>query len=87
MRTAFKKYIPTVVATEVSDETVAVIMENIDALEGVAIAEDTIRKYEDSAYFSHIIGYTGKISTEELENLKAEDDSYTMTDMIGKSRY
>ena len=82
---SFQKYIPTVVATEVSDETVAVIMENIDALEGVAIAEDTIRKYEDSAYFSHIIGYTGKISTEELENLKAEDDSYTMTDMIGKA--
>ena len=82
---SFQKYIPTVVATEVSDETVAVIMENIDALEGVSIAEDTIRKYEDSVYFSHIIGYTGKISTEELENLKAEDDSYTMTDMIGKA--
>ncbi len=82
---SFQKYIPTVVATEVSDETVAVIMENIDALDGVSIAEDTIRKYEDSVYFSHIIGYTGKISTEELENLKAEDDSYTMTDMIGKA--
>ena len=82
---SFQKYIPTVVATEVSDETVAVIMENIATLEGAAIAEDTIRKYEDSVYFSHIIGYTGKISSDELDTLKAEDDSYTMTDMIGKA--
>ena len=82
---SFQKYIPTVVATEVSDETVAVIMENASKLDGVSIAEDTIRKYEDSVYFSHIIGYTGKISSDELETLQSEDASYTMTDMIGKA--
>lgn len=66
---SYQKYIPTVVATDVCEETVAVVMENAAELDGVSIAEDTIRKYVDSVYFSQIIGYTGKISTEELTNL------------------
>lgn len=82
---SFQKYIPTVVATDVSDETVAVVMENAASLDGVSIAEDTVRKYVDSVYFSHIIGYTGKISQRELETLSETDDSYIMTDIIGKS--
>ena len=60
-------------------------MENAASLDGVSIAEDTIRKYVDSVYFSHIIGYTGKISQKELETLLETDDSYIMTDIIGKS--
>lgn len=82
---SFQKYIPTTVATDVSDETVAVVMENAASLDGVSIAEDTIRKYVDSTYFSHIIGYTGKISQRELETLSETDDSYVMTDIIGKA--
>lgn len=82
---SFQKYIPTTVATDVSDETVAVIMENAAYLDGVSIAEDTVRKYVDSVYFSHIIGYTGKISQTELEALSETDDSYIMTDVVGKS--
>lgn len=82
---SFQKYIPTQVATDVSDKTVAVVMENSASLEGVSIAEDTIRKYVDSTYFSHIIGYTGKISADELESLKKEKDTYDMNDMIGKA--
>ncbi len=82
---SFQKYIPTVVATDVSDKTVAVVMENAASLDGVSIAEDTVRKYVDSIYFSHIIGYTGKISQKELEELSETNDSYIMTDVIGKS--
>lgn len=82
---SFQKYIPTSVATEVSDKTVAVVMENSADLEGVSIEEDTIRKYVDSVYFSHIIGYTGKISADELTSLQKEDDSYVMNDMVGKA--
>lgn len=82
---SFQKYIATTVATEVSDETVAVIMENSNELDGVSIAEDTIRKYVDSVYFSHIIGYTGKISTDEYNELVKENDNYTLNDVIGKA--
>lgn len=83
---SYQKYIATTVATNVSEETVAVIMENSDVLEGVTIMEDTVRKYIDSIYFSQILGYTGKTSQEELENLNTEypDIHYDMNDTIGK---
>lgn len=83
---SFQKYIATTVATDVSEETVAVVMENSPELEGVSIVEDTIRKYVDSIYFSHILGYTGKISQEELSSLLEEngDNSYDSNDTVGK---
>lgn len=81
---SYQKYIPTTVATDVSLETVAVIMENASELTGVAIEEDTIRKYNYPYYFSHILGYTGKIDSDELATLSEQDDSYTMNDTVGK---
>ncbi len=83
---SYQKYIATTVATNVNEETVAVIMENSDVLGGVTIMEDTIRKYIDSVYFSQIIGYTGKTSQEELERLNVDypDMQYDMNDTIGK---
>lgn len=85
--TSFQKYIGTVVAKDVSDKTVAVIMENSDQLDGVSIEEDTVRRYVDSKYFAHILGYTGKISSEELKTLNEEgsEDRYTINDVVGKS--
>ncbi|MCM1125049.1 MAG: penicillin-binding transpeptidase domain-containing protein [Lachnospiraceae bacterium] len=82
----YQKYIATTVASDVSEETVAVVMENSRELEGVSIVEDTIRKYVDGIYFSQIIGYTGKVSQEELEELqKAENGhSYDLNDTVGK---
>lgn len=83
---SFQKYIATTVATDVSEATVAVVMENNMELEGVSIVEDTIRKYVDSIYFSHILGYTGKISQEELTSLQEEygEASYSLNDTVGK---
>lgn len=82
---SYQKYIATTVASDVNERTVAVVMENSDALDGVSIAEDTVRKYEDSVYFSHILGYTGKISQDELTELLKENESYSATDTIGKA--
>lgn len=81
----YQKYISTTVANNVSEETVAVIMENADVLDGVSIAEGTIRKYNDSIYFAQIIGYTGKIDQEELKTLQEEEPSYDLNDTVGKS--
>ena len=47
--------------------------------------EDSIRKYEDSVYFSHIIGYTGQISQAEYDDLSQKSDKYSLNDVIGKS--
>nr|MCR5666748.1 peptidoglycan glycosyltransferase [Eubacterium sp.] len=82
---SYSKYITATIAEDVSEETVAYVKENSDSLTGIDISEDTVRKYVDSEYFSHIIGYTGKISTEEYEELSESDDSYTTNDIVGKS--
>lgn len=91
--TSFQKYLGTTIASDISEKTVAVIMENLDELEGVSIEEDTARRYVDSEYFASIIGYTGKISTEELEMLNQEnrevtgldEDRYSLNDIVGKT--
>ncbi len=90
--TSFRKYIGTTVATNINEKTVAAIMENSDILPGVTIVEDTVRRYVDSKYFAHVLGYTGKISSDELTQLNEKmlerggsGDEYTINDMVGKN--
>lgn len=89
--TSYQKYVGTTIATDINERTVAAIMENMDTLDGVSIEEATVRRYVDSIYFSHVIGYTGKITTEEIESLNALDleqggngERYGMNDIVGK---
>ena len=81
----YQQFVATIVANDVSEKTVAVILENSDVLEGVEIAENTMRRYIDSTYMAQIIGYTGKISSDELATYTQLDDNYTLTDMVGKA--
>ncbi len=82
---SYQKYIATTVANNVSDKTVAVVMENADVLDGVSISEGTVRKYNDSVYFSQILGYTGKVDQEGLQALQEQDPTYDLNDTVGKS--
>ena len=81
---SYQKYIATTISTNVSPKTVAIIMENSDVLQGVSIAEDTIRVYPTGQYTSQIIGYTGKVSSDELEELQKTDETYAASDIVGK---
>ena len=83
--TSFKRFETTVIAQNVSDRTLAYINEHSDRFIGIDIEEDMIRKYNDSEYFAAIIGYTGKISEAEYNELSATDKSYTTNDTIGKA--
>lgn len=82
---SYQKYIATTVANNVSQKTVAVVMENADALDGVSVAEGTIRKYNDSIYFAQVIGYTGRVDQEGLKELQEQDETYDINDTVGKS--
>ncbi|MBO4457608.1 MAG: penicillin-binding protein [Butyrivibrio sp.] len=84
----YQKYISTTISSNVKDVTVAAILENQDVLEGVQIEDKKIRKYgeDDSKYFSHLLGYTGSISQNELDRLQDEEpDVYDKNDTIGLS--
>lgn len=83
---SYKRYIPTTIASDVSDKTVAVIKENMTNLQGISIGEESLREYPDSIYFASILGYTGKISQEEYDALtKEQQKKYSLTDIVGKS--
>lgn len=81
---AYQKYITTTIAANVSEESVAYIGEHSSELQGVEVLDDTIRKYNHSEYFASILGYTGKISSEEYAKLSETDESYTLNDIVGK---
>lgn len=83
----YRKYLPITIAINVSDKTVAAVKENSERLPGSNVLQETHRVYADSKYFSHILGYTGLISQEALEEIKANGqvDNYTLTDQVGKA--
>lgn len=82
---SYQKYIPTTIAYHVSDATVSAVSESADEMQGIDIADDTVRRYVDGKYFSQILGYTGTISSEELSELQAENPDYTANDQVGKT--
>ena len=81
----YQKYISTTIASDVSEESVAYIKEHEADFLGVEVEEQSVRRYVDSECFANIIGYTGKISTEEYEELSETSDKYTLSDTIGKT--
>ncbi|MDZ7611469.1 MAG: penicillin-binding protein 2 [Candidatus Moranbacteria bacterium] len=58
-----------------------VLMEKFQDLQGIYLEKTANREYADGEIFAPIIGYTGKISQEELE----KRPNYLMTDSIGKA--
>ena len=83
----YPKFMQITVASNISEGTLSMIMENIADLPGVQIKQETKRIYHDSMYFAHMLGYTGLISANELENYNKDMDLdyYNATDIIGKT--
>ena len=86
MMNTYQKYEPITISSDVSLNSVAAIKENSASLIGIDVSEEAKRVYYDSTYFSHIIGYTGLISSDTLASMKENgDNTYTAADQIGKS--
>ena len=63
------------------DQTTLIELETrLSDLPGLFISKETKRDYLEGPYFSHLIGYTGKVS---VDNLKI-DSYYSLLDFIGK---
>lgn len=82
---SYRKYLPFLVASDVSDETMAAVLENKSALPGSDIQESSIRTYAGGESLSSILGYTGGISADELESSNQGETIYTSQSVIGKS--
>ncbi len=82
---SFQKYMAATIATNVSESTVAAVMENQSQLQGISVLEDSIRQYVDDESMGPVLGYTGKASSEELEELKKQNPEYSNGAIVGKS--
>jgi len=75
------------IRTRLSDEEVARIAANRWRFTGVDIKARLFRKYPYGELASHVIGYIGRVTASDLEQLEARDAdaNYRGTDYIGKA--
>ncbi|MEK7452664.1 MAG: penicillin-binding protein 2 [Patescibacteria group bacterium] len=72
---------PILIKENIQREDALFIESHIDQFEGVELKKNSTRDYKDGKYFSHILGYTGKISVDDLFLNK----NLSSIDYIGKS--
>lgn len=70
------------IAKNIPREAVAEFSESSDKFVGINIVVNPIREYTSGNLASHILGYAGKISSEEYEQRK---NIYSSNDIIGKT--
>ncbi len=76
---------PIILARDISEETAVYIFENSHSLKGIDVGEDWNRVYTGGEAFSHILGYTGKISAEDMERYSGSGRNYTIDSVVGKA--
>jgi penicillin-binding protein 2 len=76
-------YQPVEIAVNVDLPLIAALAENADTLPGVSWQSKPMRNYGDSRSLSHILGYMGDITTDELTMLY--NRGYQQGDTIGKA--
>ena len=72
---------PTVLISEnLSHRSLILLEARLKELPGFEIKDNTVRSYKEGRYFSHLIGYTGRIKPSELQT----SDDYTIKDYVGR---
>jgi len=77
------KYYPLVVASAISRDQMEFLEENRLSLSGVNIEMKPVRAYPNGLLASHLLGYLGEVSEEELRSERYKD--YHAGDYTGKS--
>lgn len=72
---------PVELASDISEISLAELNEQSADFPGINITTKAIRSYPSGSLASHIIGYIGKITQEEL---KGKEEIYDMNDIIGQ---
>ena len=71
------------IKTNVDRDTAFIIEENRRYLPGISLLIEPTRRYLEGSAMAHLLGYVGRISAEEYDQLK--DAGYDLNDRIGKS--
>ncbi|OGD24593.1 penicillin-binding protein 2 [Candidatus Azambacteria bacterium RIFCSPHIGHO2_01_FULL_40_24] len=71
---------PALFKSNLDRETLMSLETNLAILPAIFINKETRRDYNDGGYFSHIVGYIGKVTGSDLKT----DSYYSILDFIGK---
>ncbi|MCL1957994.1 MAG: penicillin-binding transpeptidase domain-containing protein, partial [Spirochaetes bacterium] len=80
---SLQSYQPLEIASNVPFSAIAAIAERKNTLPGISWNIKSVRNYENVGSLSHILGYVGDITSEELTSLY--NQGYQQGDLIGKS--
>jgi len=69
------------IAENLDHQTLIILETKAAELPGFQIVNNPVREYREGENFSHLIGYTGKIRSEELES---QPQFYSLTDYVGR---
>jgi penicillin-binding protein 2 len=79
----YLRWMPIKIASDLKAETVVELEEKKHNIEGMEIVTESVRYYPAGNTASHVVGYLGKISPDNLEKYK--DKEYKASDLIGLS--
>jgi penicillin-binding protein 2 len=76
------KLTPTIIVGEDLNHEILLLLESkIEQLPGFRIEKNIVRQYVNASYFSHILGYLGKLGNDDIRN----NPDYFLTEKIGKN--
>lgn len=78
-----RPFLPVRLEKNISREKLAIVETHTLDLPGVSVEAVPIRRYPGGEMAAHLIGYTGEISSDELD--KDESQIYALGDLVGKS--
>lgn len=70
------------ISENLDHQSLILLQTKIKELPGFFVKDNVIREYKDGETFSHIIGYTNKIKSEEIEKAP---DFYSVSDYVGRT--
>jgi len=77
-------YNPLIAKSDIARDQALFLQPRLSDLPGINMEVNARRYYEDALSFSHVLGYVGKITDEEVKE-KGESEDYQSTDWLGKS--
>lgn len=83
----YPQYSQFTLCSNIDEKTIAAVKEYSAEIPGIEVISKMSRVYNDSVFFSHILGYTGAASEDEAEamNEGLEHSVYSTSDQVGKT--
>ena len=72
---------PVLVLEDLDHNELLAFKSQLESLPGFRLEENFKREYKSGGFFSHILGYTGRVSAQDIKN----NPDFLLTDIIGKN--